>query len=94
MKYQHIILSFIITLLFSSFESHAQKSKRKSPTETISINQSGVTIDMTYSRPYKKGRLIFGTKEEDALVVFGEKWRTGANEATEITFSAPVIVEG
>jgi len=34
-----------------------------------------------YSRPQKKGREIFGE-----LVPFGKVWRTGANEATEITF--------
>ncbi len=33
-----------------------------------------------YSRPQKKGRNIFGS-----LVPFGEVWRTGANEATELT---------
>lgn len=33
-----------------------------------------------YSRPQKKGRHIFGD-----LVPYGEVWRTGANEATELT---------
>jgi len=33
-----------------------------------------------YSRPQMKGRKIFG-----GLVPFGEVWRTGANEATELT---------
>lgn len=33
-----------------------------------------------YSRPQKKGRVIFGD-----LVPFDEVWRTGANEATELT---------
>lgn len=34
-----------------------------------------------YSRPYKAGRTIFG-----GLVKYGEVWRLGANEATEIEF--------
>lgn len=34
-----------------------------------------------YSRPEKKGRAIFGD-----LVPYNKVWRTGANEATEITF--------
>jgi hypothetical protein len=33
-----------------------------------------------YSRPSKKGRDIFGN-----LVPYGKVWRTGANEATELT---------
>ena len=34
-----------------------------------------------YSRPQKAGRTIFGS-----LVKYGEVWRLGANEATEIEF--------
>lgn len=34
-----------------------------------------------YSRPQKKGRVIFGN-----LVSYGEPWRLGANESTEIEF--------
>lgn len=33
-----------------------------------------------YSRPQRKGRDIFG-----GIVPYGEVWRTGANEATELT---------
>ena len=38
-------------------------------------------IRVTYSRPAKKGRDVFGT-----LLKFGEAWRVGANESTEILF--------
>lgn len=37
---------------------------------------------MTYGRPYKKGREIFGKLEP-----FGKVYRCGADEATTITFS-------
>lgn len=40
-----------------------------------------------YSRPSKKDRVIFGE-----LVPFGEVWRTGANEATEIAFYRDMII--
>lgn len=36
-------------------------------------------IKIIYNRPQKKGRKIFGE-----LVPYGEVWRTGANEATEV----------
>ncbi|MCB0739845.1 MAG: DUF2911 domain-containing protein, partial [Chitinophagaceae bacterium] len=42
-----------------------------------------------YSRPQIKGREIFGT-----LVKYGEVWRLGANEATEIQFFRNVIING
>jgi hypothetical protein len=50
----------------------------------------GVTdVTIVYSRPGVKGRPIWGT-----LVPWDKVWRTGANEATAITFSNDVMVEG
>ena len=42
-----------------------------------------------YSRPQKTGRVIFG-----GLIKYGEVWRMGANEATEIEFFRPVRIAG
>ncbi len=42
-----------------------------------------------YSRPQKAGRTIFG-----GLVKYGEVWRLGANEATEIDFYKAVHIGG
>ncbi|HEV7782232.1 MAG TPA: DUF2911 domain-containing protein [Chitinophagaceae bacterium] len=42
-----------------------------------------------YSRPQKAGRAIFG-----GLVKYGEVWRVGANEATEIEFFKNVRIGG
>ncbi|HTN05202.1 DUF2911 domain-containing protein [Agriterribacter sp.] len=41
-----------------------------------------------YSRPQKNGRKIFGS-----VVKYGEHWRLGANEATEIEFFEPVTIQ-
>lgn len=46
-------------------------------------------IKVLYSRPYKKDREIFG-----GLVPFGEDWRLGANEGTEVTFYQDVEIGG
>jgi hypothetical protein len=52
-------------------------------------------VRVIYGRPYKRGREnVFGTKESGALVPYGERWRTGANEATEITVTRDVLVGG
>jgi hypothetical protein len=40
-----------------------------------------------YSRPKANGRTVFGD-----LVKYGEVWRLGANEATEIEFYKPVTI--
>lgn len=42
-----------------------------------------------YSRPQKQGRQIFG-----ALIKWGEPWRLGANEATEIELFNGAIIQG
>lgn len=44
-------------------------------------------VKCTYGQPLKKGRVIFGE-----LVPFGKLWRTGANEATEITFTTNIKI--
>jgi len=50
----------------------------------------GITdIEVTYSRPGIKGRSIFG-----GLVPYGKLWRMGANQATKITLSTPVKLNG
>lgn len=55
----------------------AQERKRASPRETVESD----AVSVTYGRPYKKGRVVFGQLEK-----FGSVWRIGADEATEITF--------
>ncbi len=47
------------------------------------------TIRVTYSRPQKNEREIFGK-----LVPYDKVWRTGANEATEIKFYQDVMLAG
>lgn len=44
-----------------------------------------------YSRPHKMNRIIFSNSEK-SLCQYGKFWRLGANEATEIEFFQPVII--
>jgi hypothetical protein len=44
-----------------------------------------------YSRPHKKNRIIFSDNEK-SLCPYGKFWRLGANEATEIEFFQPVVI--
>lgn len=59
------------------------------PSPGASLSQTiGITkVNLEYSRPGVKTRKIFG-----GLVPFGEVWRTGANEPTQISFSTDVTV--
>lgn len=69
-------------------------TKSHSPAAVAEFQSGDLSIQVNYCQPYKKGRLIFGSVEDDALVPYGWKWRTGANEATEISFSSDVNING
>lgn len=71
-------------------------SRRPSPMGMARITlDDGTYVRVVYSRPYKRGRdNIFGTEESGALVPFDKVWRTGANEATEITVTGDVLFGG
>ena len=60
-----------------------------SPACTLKQRVGLTDIEIAYSRPSVKGRTIFG-----GIVPFGQVWRTGANQATKITFSTAVKLEG
>lgn len=64
-----------------------QDANRKSPIAIASVKYDGTYIKVVYGQPYRRGRTIFGDLEP-----WGEVWRTGANEATEITLTRPVLM--
>ena len=71
--------------------SHAQAIKTPSPSTPQYVKQDfGLgSIELSYSRPNMRGRKIFGD-----LVPFDKVWRTGANQATTLTFADPVTIGG
>lgn len=56
-----------------------------SPTQTIKQDFALSSVEVSYSRPAIKERKVFGD-----LVPYGKVWRTGANQATTITFGEEV----
>lgn len=67
---------------------------KPSPPTTGSFSDSGLDINVSYSQPSKRGRLIFGEEAAGALQPYGKYWRLGANAATEITFSKDITFAG
>lgn len=60
---------------------------RPSPLALTQITlQDGTYVKIHYSSPRKRGREIFG-----GLEPYGEVWRFGANEATELTTTQPIL---
>ena len=56
---------------------------------TLSQQVGHTVIVIDYNRPVARGRRLFGD-----LVPWGQRWHPGANDATTITFSKNVLVEG
>ena len=84
-----VILALGIFVVYLSLTT-----KSHSPEEISEFENDQISVHVKYCRPFMKERLIFGSKEDGALVPYGQKWRTGANEATEITFSKSVNFDG
>jgi hypothetical protein len=83
-------LAALVTFLLVAGSAEAQlETPRPSPKGTVTQKVGVMDVSVTYSRPGIKGRKIFG-----GLVPYGEVWRTGANEATTISFSDEVALEG
>lgn len=84
-------LSLFIALALVTTSALAQQIRTPRPSPQASLKQTIGVTDMTinYSRPGVKGRTIWG-----GLVPYDKVWRTGANEATTITFSEDVTVNG
>jgi len=73
--------------IYSHTTAQNLTTPQPSPTQTVKQNFSTGSIELSYSRPAKKGRTIFGD-----LVPYGAVWRTGANGATTLTFTDDVTI--
>jgi hypothetical protein len=85
---------FILTLLLigtSSTDIFSQQKEeiRISPKATVKQTIGFTDVKIEYSRPGVKDRTIWG-----GLVPYNTIWRAGANEATKITFSTDIKING
>src|SRR5215470_6274066 len=87
MKKKLTLAVVLSAFLLCSAYSQDLVTPQPSPTAEIKQNFGLSQIEMSYSRPGVKGRKIFGD-----LVPYGKVWRTGANQATTITFGDDVTV--
>lgn len=91
---------FKITLLiclfgvFAGLDAVAQEAlkQKPSPLGLVTYKYEDAYVKVTYSRPHLRGREAF--MEDAQLAPLGEVWRTGANEATEITLTKDVKLAG
>src|SRR5580698_9047278 len=91
MKQIVLIACFLmgITLVSAQTASSLDSSPLDYPVLKIQDKVSEPLIArVVYSRPQKRGRKLFGD-----LVAYGQVWRLGANEATEIEFFRDIKID-
>lgn len=85
------LVPLVLGLFLVAAPTYAQERGTEEPrvSANAEVHQTiGTTeVRVTYGRPNVRGRTIFGD-----LVPYGEIWRTGANEATTLTFSDDVRI--
>jgi hypothetical protein len=84
-----LFLFAISGLLSLSAKSQSIRTPASSPPQFVKQDFGLSAIELSYSRPGVKGRTIFGE-----LVPYGKLWRTGANQATTISFGDDVVFGG
>ncbi len=84
-----LIVTCMILAPTASAQVRSSESVRSSPNAVVGQTIGTTDVTITYGRPSVRDRVIFGE-----LVPFDTVWRTGANEATTITFSGDVTIEG
>ncbi|MEO8066188.1 MAG: DUF2911 domain-containing protein [Flavobacteriales bacterium] len=84
---KRILLPSLFTI--AALSSNAQDLPRPSPLGKVEQVVGLTNVQVVYSRPSAKGRVVFGD-----VVPYNALWRTGANTCTKISFDGPVVIEG
>src|SRR5689334_8984915 len=85
-------MSALLALLLTCTVSLSQAQLNlpsASPDQEFKQRVGFTEIELKYSRPSARGRVVFGE-----LVPFNEIWRTGAHDATTIWFSDSIRING
>ena len=84
-----VIGALALLFYFVAMPYLKEQTKKISPQKTAVYNMNGIDLHVSYSSPFKKGRVIFGE-----LVPYGQVWRTGANEPTVVINGSPINIMG
>ena len=76
-----------IAKAWGAYEAAHGPAGAMSAADTVRGTVGSANVEVAYSRPQKRGRVIFGN-----VVPWNQVWRTGANAATMLTTSADLII--
>ena len=86
------LFAFVTLLSLGSASAQDFKGLDESPHDIVYFRANKISppsIKVLYGRPMKKGRDLF-----EEVIPYGQIWRVGANEATEVVFYQDVIFGG
>ena len=84
------ILCLSVFCWMAAIQIQAQiNTPQPSPAASVSQKVGLADVSVSYSRPSLKGRKLFGGIRE-----YGQIWRTGANQATKLTVSDEITING
>ncbi len=89
LKWIGIIVAALILIAVIGMPIAKNQTKKHSPEQTAEFKDGSMEMSLFYCSPAKNGREIFG-----GLVPYEEVWRTGANEASTITFNKEIVFDG
>jgi hypothetical protein len=85
---RRVFISIVLVLcIIANLHSQEIFKPRPVPLAVTAMKYKDAYARIIYSQPQKLGREIFGK-----LVPFGEIWRTGDNEATELTITKDMMI--
>lgn len=94
MNKKKVIIISVLVIAVIALIYYNSKNRTLSPPGSASLANKNLNVSIQYSRPSVRNRVVFGTKEQGALQPYGEYWRLGANESTEISFNRNVLFNG
>lgn len=90
-------IGIVVILGAIGFGYLSHRNRTLSPPGEVHFSDAAAAIkemSIFYSRPSVKGRLIFGEESAGALQPFGQYWRLGANEGTELHTTGQISIDG
>jgi len=79
-----------VSMECSPYATPQELAERPSPYDSVALTVDSAMAKLCYSRPYAKGRVVFGGE----LVPWDVLWRTGANEPTIIHLNRAAEIAG